>query len=117
MTNQAAKNSFANVWNFFCDSTDVSSNLCLKGLFYVVGKNKREVEIDLRIFKNFTLHLAREIAYKQVHHYWQLILSGKFCQFDYEADNRKFYNATAAPSYNLGNFKAPTYIYVGSCDG
>lgn len=99
------------VVNRFCDK----EGLCLSAFFFVVGKNKGEVELDSRI-SNYSQHIAHEVAIKQFHHYWQLAISGRFCQFDYKADNMKMYKKSSPPNYSLDIVKAPIYLYSGSCD-
>jgi gastric triacylglycerol lipase len=100
--------------NSFCQLQH--GRFCLELYYQTAGRNKNGPELDMKIILSILNQNARKIAVKQLHHYWQLVKSGNFCQFDYEIGNQKIYNSTSVPCYNLKNFKVPTFIYSGGCD-
>lgn len=52
----------------------------------------------------------------QLVHFFQLHLSGKFCQFDFKENNLRHYNMLDPPEYKLQNVTAPMYLYCGTED-
>lgn len=61
-------------------------------------------------------HTDPVFCYKQIQHYLQLQLSGKFRRFDYGEDNLRIYNTSNPPDYQLSNVKVPLYIYLADED-
>jgi hypothetical protein len=60
--------------------------------------------------------MSPAVSTKQLVHFLQLHLSGKFQQFDHGDQNLKFYGAPHPPEYNLQNVICPVYLYSGSED-
>jgi hypothetical protein len=48
---------------------------------------------------------------KQLIHFLQLHLSGKFHQFDHGEQNQEIYNSSHAPDYDLRNVIVPSFLY------
>jgi pimeloyl-ACP methyl ester carboxylesterase len=61
--------------------------------------------------------LSRTVSMKQFLHFFQLIFSEKFRQFDYGVKNIEIYGNSEPPEYNLNNVLTKTYIYGGDEDG
>jgi lysosomal acid lipase/cholesteryl ester hydrolase len=59
-----------------------------------------------------TLFFSRTVSIKQFVHFFQQILSNRFCQFDYYEKNYKIYGTSEPPDYNLNNVLTKTYIYA-----
>ena len=53
---------------------------------------------------------------KTIIHYGQLVLSGKFRQFDYESKNINVYNQSEPLDYNLTNIRIPISLFWSSDD-
>lgn len=90
--------------------------MCEGALTFIFGHNKEGLEMDTRIIPNFLQHMSHAVSVKQFRHFIQLMSSGRFRQYDYQEKNRKAYNSTTPPDYNLKNVIAKIYIYSGGCD-
>jgi lysosomal acid lipase/cholesteryl ester hydrolase len=106
----------ANFNKLMCQQKSPTLNLCEGTLTALCGQNKDEVQIDIRILPDYLKHIAHSVSIKQINHYFQLYSSGTFRQYDYRDKNRKIYNSSTPPDYNLNNVKVPTYIYSGGSD-
>lgn len=54
---------------------------------------------------------------KQIKHFYQIMHSRCFQQYDYGSEeNLKIYNSTKPPSYNLCKITVPTFVYYGTND-
>lgn len=59
--------------------------------------------------------MSPSVSSRQLIHFLQLHVSGKFQQYDYD-DNFKFYGKTRPPAYDLKNVTSPAYLYSASED-
>lgn len=60
---------------------------------------------------------GKSISVKQVLHFGQLELSGKFMKFDYgKKKNLKIYKSSVPPQIYMKNIKVPTSMFVGTDD-
>lgn len=56
-------------------------------------------------------------SFKAIRHYWQLIRTPRFRQFDHGIENnRKIYNRSTPPDYNLKNCTAPVALIYSDHD-
>lgn len=99
-----------------CQKNSPATSACEGMISSLCGHNKGELELDLRILPNYMQHVSHAVSLKQLNHYYQLNLSGKFRQYDHQERNQKFYNSSTPPDYKLKNIIAPTYVYSGGCD-
>lgn len=99
-----------------CQKASPSLGLCENSMSMIFGQNKEELELDTKILPDFLKHVAHAVSIKQILHFSQLCSSGKFRQYDYLEKNRKQYNSSTPPEYNLQNIKIPVYLYSGGSD-
>lgn len=60
--------------------------------------------------------MSPAVSTRQLLHFLQLHVTGKFQHYDHGADNLLHYNSHEPPLYNLGNVTAPIYLYAASED-
>lgn len=62
-------------------------------------------------------YMPNRVGFSQFLHYWQMVKTGRFQNFDYgRAENLVHYNQNSPPEYNLKNVIAPVGIYYGQSD-
>lgn len=61
--------------------------------------------------KTFHDNFSPAVSFRQLTHYLQLHVSGKFQRYDFGDENQLRYNSPHPPDYDLGNVTVPTYIY------
>ncbi|XP_055611395.1 lipase 3-like [Uranotaenia lowii] len=62
-------------------------------------------------------HIPAGASAKQIYHFGQGVISGRFRQYDYGLDNNtEIYHNPDPPEYNLTNVRAPVLIYYGQDD-
>lgn len=72
--------------------------------------------LSKRILPLLTKYVAKGISIRQLEHYLQLMLSGKFRQYDFHSENIEFYNSTTPPDYDLTKVTVKLYLYVAGQD-
>jgi pimeloyl-ACP methyl ester carboxylesterase len=91
--------------------------ICKNIIFFMVGRNRRSTEINPNIYAVMFKNLSPRVGFKQLLHYAQTIMTGKFQQFDYGIEkNLAVYNNKNPPVYDLAKIIAPIYFYVGEED-
>lgn len=60
--------------------------------------------------------MSASVSTRQLVHFLQLHLSGKFHQFDFKENNLHHYNSRDPPEYKLDKVTAEMYLYCGSQD-
>lgn len=115
-SNPMIKDMVHNIAKTLCHESSPVLQMCESTIQIMCGYNKFEVETDPKVLENIFSHVSHAASLKQPEHYFQLISSGLFRQFDYFEGNMKIYNSSTPPEYNLNNIRMPTYIYSGSCD-
>lgn len=91
--------------------------ICKNIIFFMVGRNRRSTEVNPSIYATIFKNLSPRVGFKQLLHFAQVILSGKFQQFDYGSErNLILYNSTTPHEYELSKVIAPIYMYVGGED-
>lgn len=91
--------------------------ICKNIIFYMVGRNRRSTEINPNVYAVMFKNLSPRVGIKQILHFAQIIMSGKFQRFDYGIEkNLVFYNNTNPPEYDLARVVAPIFFYVGEED-
>ena len=91
--------------------------ICKSIIFFMVGRNHRSTEINPSIYAIMFKNLSPRVGVKQILHFAQIIMSGKFQQFDYGIEgNLLVYNNTNPPEYDLAKVIAPIYLYAGEED-
>lgn len=60
--------------------------------------------------------MSPAVSMRQLLHFLQLHLSGKFRQYDHGPNNFLHYKSENPPDYELGNVTAPVYLYATSED-
>jgi hypothetical protein len=53
---------------------------------------------------------------RQIIHYFQLLFSGRFRNYDFKSDNMLHYNTTSPPDYDIENIVTPLHLYHGAAD-
>ncbi|XP_037952851.1 lipase 3 [Teleopsis dalmanni] len=102
--------------HLLCGSDAPTQNLCLLTTFLAVGFS--DYEMDRALFPRIFETTPAGISRKQFQHFSQLIISGKFQQFDYKskAENYRHYKRKTPPEYNLRNVRVPLQLFYGSRD-
>lgn len=91
--------------------------ICKNIIFFMVGRNRRSTEINPNIYAVMFKNLSPRVGIKQILHFAQIIMTGKFQQYDYGIErNLVVYNNTNPPEYDLAKIIAPIYFYVGEED-
>lgn len=91
--------------------------ICKNIIFYMVGRNRRSTEINPSIYAVMFKNLSPRVGIRQILHFAQIIMTGKFQQFDYGIEkNLIVYNNIKPPEYDLAKVIAPIMIYVGEED-
>ncbi|KAF2889481.1 hypothetical protein ILUMI_16692 [Ignelater luminosus] len=105
----------AKVGEKFCGDTSAFQILCINSLFAVSGFNRKQMNSTL--VPVIMGHTPAGSSSKQLIHYAQGIISGKFRQWDYGSiGNLRNYGSLAPPKYKLENVKVPVYIYYSQND-
>lgn len=96
------------------------------GSFYtkfIFSKYFSPYEITISIVNFQTLmsaliaYMPNRVGFSQFLHYWQMVKTGRFQNFDYgRAENLVHYHQNSPPEYNLKNVIAPVGIYYGQSD-
>lgn len=91
--------------------------ICKNIIFYMVGRNRRSTEVHPSTYASMFKNLSPRVGLKQLLHFAQIIMSGKFQQFDHGKEkNVILYNTTIPPKYDLAKVVAPIYMFVGGQD-
>ncbi|XP_055640361.1 lipase 3-like [Toxorhynchites rutilus septentrionalis] len=91
------------------------NNLCVNALFLLTGSNPEQ--IDPLMIPILLGHIPAGSSTKQILHFGQEVLSGRFCQFDYGTRrNLIIYGQEKPPDYNLTNIVAPIILHYGRND-
>lgn len=61
-------------------------------------------------------YLSPRVSVRQLTHYYQNMVSGKFQEYDYKDKNLLYYNSTTPKEYNLKNVRVPVYLYHAAYD-
>ena len=95
---------------FLCHN--IGTSLAVLGM----KNSKNDPETNPNVLEIVVKYWSHTASTKQAIHYKQLYKSKRFRQFDYGEENRKVYNSSTPPEYNISNIKAPSYLYSGLLD-
>lgn len=111
---EVAPNDFLATVSRVCQ-TELASDFCKRLVFYIVGEDEEQWN-KFRILQ--FLANGGGTSWKNILHFAQLNLSGKFQQFDYESPerNRAVYNSDTPPEYDLKNVKLNTTLFWAKND-
>nr|CAH7769725.1 unnamed protein product [Callosobruchus chinensis] len=103
------------VASVFCADGSPFQEICALVLFSVAGYD------DPQLNKTFIPVIVQSTpagtSAKNLVHFYTLIHSGKFTQFDYgRAENLKKYNSVVPPEYNLSGISVPITLYTSQND-
>lgn len=87
--------------------------ICKTLIFLVYGFNP--IQLDTKLVPVIASHFPAGAGTKQIVHYSQLILSARFCQFNY-ANNLQHYGTSLPPSYNLSRINTPMHLFHSALD-
>lgn len=98
-----------------CSSTVLGMKFCYTIKSFIFGYNFKQLDPPFLPLFHFMNHDA--IAIKLLHHYVQIINSGKFQQFDHgKQGNLKEYSQENPPIYNISKIDIPVALFVGKND-
>ncbi|KAJ8967858.1 hypothetical protein NQ317_017625, partial [Molorchus minor] len=91
--------------------------LC-RDIYYTIGGGFGDnTQLDKTVFPLIFQTTPSDASTKQFIHYFQLIKSGRFRQFDYgHRKNIKIYGKKHPPDYNISTITAPIALYYGKND-
>lgn len=110
------KKMIVDTFKTLCKENSTTVFICEMIYYSICGVNKEGLEMDPKILTVLFPHLSNTGSGKQFDHFFQLIKSGEFRQFDYHENNSRVYNSSKPPLYKLANVKAPTFLYSADCD-
>jgi hypothetical protein len=89
--------------------------ICENLLFVYCGPSKHMNETRVPVYAT---HSPAGSSVKDMIHFSQMVISGKFQKFDYGSpqSNMDHYNQTEPPVYDLGLIKTPIALYSASND-
>lgn len=61
-------------------------------------------------------HVSPRVGKMQFEHYFQLLFSGRFRNFDYDHMNSVHYNSKTPPNYKINLIKASMFLYHAEGD-
>lgn len=101
---------FKGVVNSFCGDEELAVKYCANFVFYLCGYDKKQLNVsNLPVF---FAHLPGGSSTKQLLHYGQEIVSGKFQKFDYgQKKNKEVYGTKMPPEYPVGKITAPVALF------
>lgn len=110
------KNSFFGQMNTMCKVQHMDTYVCSNIVFYLCGED--EEQFNKTLLPVFLSNLGTGTSLKTVLHMSQMILSGKFQQFDYGfADgNRRIYGSPTPPEYDLSKVKLNITLFWAQND-
>ncbi|KAJ8967155.1 hypothetical protein NQ317_000961 [Molorchus minor] len=93
-------------------STHPSIVPCFMAMAIATGLSEDQEELPV-----FVSYFPSSISLKTLHHYIQIVTSrGRFQHFDYGLDNRRYYNSSLPPIYDLTEITLPVHLFVGQED-
>ncbi|XP_035777810.1 lipase 1-like [Anopheles albimanus] len=97
-----------------CASTNVT--FCRELLYDVAGKNPPQV--DDKLLRIFLGHFPAGASLRQLHHFSQIIRTGRFAEYGRGAEQRESlsYRDPLPPLYNLSRALLPVVVYYGLND-
>lgn len=102
--------------SFLCQPNSPVLDMCANIILAICGRNDNGTEIDTKIIPTLTKYISHAVSTKQIHHFIQLYQSGKFLQYNYQANNKMVYNQSHPPEYPLKNVNTSIYLYSGIND-
>ncbi|KAG7201050.1 hypothetical protein KM043_017599 [Ampulex compressa] len=100
---------------YTCNLNTWEEKICSNSIFVLCGFDKAQF--------NYTLlpvilgHTPAGASTRQLTHYAQEFLSGKFRRYDYGTEgNSRIYNSTVPPKYNLSRITVPIGLFYGDND-
>jgi hypothetical protein len=97
-----------------CNKMVFDKNICEKVIFVTCGPSEYFNSSRMAVY---TTHTPAGASVKDMVHFAQMTLSGRFQMYDYgQEDNLKHYNQTTAPEYDINDVKIPVALYWGSED-
>lgn len=98
--------------DFLCSLT--GGLLCEVAVSTVCGTSQEDVPDAIT---NISAHFPAGTSVKSLNHYAQLVVNGRFQDYDYgEQGNLKKYGRKQPPAFNLSTARVPTALFVGSHD-
>ncbi|XP_047999032.1 lipase 3-like [Leguminivora glycinivorella] len=98
-----------------CGTGPLAELFCSNVMFLVAGYNVEQLNITN--LPMIFCHMPSGASAKQLVHYAQEIISKKFRQFDYGAEeNMKRYGSSEPPEYDLGKVTAPVSLVYSDAD-
>lgn len=61
-------------------------------------------------------YLSTRISIMQLTHYYQNMINDRFQRFDFKEKNKKVYNSSKPPEYELKRVVAPLFLYHATED-
>ena len=94
--------------SILCNMQATQSLVCQNIIFVLCGPSLHMNNTRLPVY---TTHAPSGTSVKNLIHFAQLAVNGKFQEFDYFGNNMRHYNQSQPPAYNVGNMKAPVALY------
>lgn len=94
----------------------VSRYVCLNMVFLLTGCDIQQMNASR--LPVYVSHAPAGSSVQNLVHFAQLVKSNKFQMYDFGSEelNRKHYNQSYPPVYNISAFNVPTYVYSGEHD-
>ncbi|RMZ96707.1 lysosomal acid lipase cholesteryl ester hydrolase-like [Brachionus plicatilis] len=98
----------------FCSAEFTDRLLCMNILFAFCGPTKFLNQTRVPVY---TTHAPAGTSVKNLAHYGQSVISGKFQMYDYGSkENLIQYNQTTPPQYDISKVRVPTALYWAKND-
>lgn len=103
------------VYSSLCEGPRIE-NFCQKIFFHLMGLTNAE-QFDINMIPMMLEHFPQGTSIKTLLHYRQIIISGKFRQYDYGPEsNFLHYQNLTPPEYPLQKVTTPVVLYYGAND-
>lgn len=97
--------------NRICGPTMAQKVACIAILGQLIGDDRNEFDVDR--MQTITRHMPTGTSAKNLVHYAQMIMNGKFSRYNFGlAGNKKRYGTALPPEYNLTNIRLESIALV-----
>ncbi|XP_069681265.1 lipase 3-like [Periplaneta americana] len=102
------------IGGLLCNKRVATSSICANVMFLVSGYDSQQ--LNMSSLPLIMFHSPSGASTKQFYHYGQLVMSGKFREYDYGLSNFMTYGSLSPPDYDLNKITAPVALLYANND-
>lgn len=100
--------------SILCGNKATLKMVCANIYFLSFGFNDKE--LNKTLLPTIFNHIPSGASVRQIIHFGQEVISGRFCKYNYLWENFEKYHSVLPPAYNIKKITTPVYLFYSKGD-